>query len=51
MQQLMIPKYALRFEDFVSLASHMGIEPNNLHPATLSDLTRVFAEAIRHRIG
>lgn len=51
MQQLMIPKYALRFEDFVSLAGHMGIEPDNLHPATLSDLTRVFAEAIRHRIG
>lgn len=24
MQQLMIPKYALRFEDFVSLAGHMA---------------------------
>ena len=50
MLQLMTPKYALRFEDFVSLACYMGIEPQHLHPAVLSDLPRVFAEAVRHRI-
>ncbi len=51
MLRLMVPKYTLRFEDFVSLACYMGIELEHLHPATLSDLPRVFAEAVHHRIG
>ncbi len=50
LQQLLIPKYALNFEDFISLACYMKIEPKNLHPAILSDLTHVLAEAVQYRM-
>lgn len=50
MLRLLTPKYAVAFEMFVDLACYMGIEPKNLHPAGLSDLSKVFVEAVWHRI-
>ena len=51
MFQLMTPKYALDFEEFVKLACYMEIEPQNLRPAVLSNPLKVFAEAIMNRIS
>lgn len=44
LQQLMCPKYAIDWEDFVNLTCNMRIEPQNLNPQILSNPLRVFAE-------
>lgn len=44
LQQLMCPKYAIDWDDFVNLACNMKIEPKNLNPQILSNPLRVFAE-------
>ena len=50
MFQLMRPKYALDFEEFVKLACYMELEPKYFRPAILSNPLKVFAEAIMNRI-
>ena len=50
MFQLMTPKYALDFEEFVKLACYMEVEPQNFRPVVLSNPLKVFAEAIMRRI-
>lgn len=42
--QLMCPKYAIDWDDFVTLSCNMKIEPQNLNPQILSNPLRVFAE-------
>ena len=44
LQQLMCPKYAIDWDDFVALACNMKIEPQSLNPQILSNPLRVFAE-------
>lgn len=44
LQQLMCPKYAIDWDDFVTLACNMKIEPQSLSPQILSNPLRVFAE-------
>lgn len=44
LQQLMCPKYAIDWDDFVTLSCNMKIEPQNLNPQILSNPLRVFAE-------
>ena len=51
MFQLMTPKYALDFEEFVKLACYMELEPQNLRPAVLSNPLKVFAEAVLNRVS
>lgn len=40
----MCPKYAIDWDDFVTLACNMKIEPQSLSPQILSNPLRVFAE-------
>ena len=47
--QLMCPKYAIDFDDFVNIACNMKIEPKDLRPQVLSSPLRVFAETIINR--
>lgn len=44
LQLLMCPKYAIDWDDFVTLSCNMKIEPQNLNPQILSSPLRVFAE-------
>lgn len=46
LQQLMCPKYAIDWDDFVTLACNMKIEPQSLSPQILSNPLRVFAETV-----
>lgn len=48
--QLLCPKYAIDFDDFVNVACHMKIEPKDLHPHSLSSPLRVFAETVNKRL-
>ncbi len=50
MYQLMVPKYALDFEEFVKLACHMELEPENFKPVILSNPLKVFAESVMNRV-
>ncbi len=47
--QLMCPKYAIDFDEFVNIACNMKIEPKDLRPQILSSPLRVFAETIINR--
>ena len=42
--ELLCPKYAIDFDEFVKIACAMKIEPKDLHPQILSSALRVFAE-------
>lgn len=44
LRQLMCPKYAVDWDDFVAFSCNMKIEPQNLNPHILSNPLRVFAE-------
>ena len=48
--QLLCPKYAVDFDDFVNMACNMKIEPKDLHPRQLSSPLKVFAETVAHRL-
>ena len=48
--QLLCPKYAVDFDDFVNMACNMKIEPKNLKPKILSSPLRVFAETVAHKL-
>lgn len=49
--QLLCPKYAIDWDEFVHITSHMKIEPKALNPQVLSSPLRVFAEAVVNRIN
>lgn len=46
MKQLLCPKYTIDWDEFVTLACTMHIEPKNLNPQILSNPLRVFAETV-----
>jgi len=50
MLDILTPKYALKFEDFVDMACYMKIEPQNLRSSALPDVTKVFANAVYKRL-
>ena len=43
---LLCPRYAIDFDEFVKIACTMQIEPKNLQPHILSNVLRVFAETV-----
>ncbi len=49
--QLLCPKYAIDWDEFVHITSNMKIEPKALSPQVLSSPLRVFAEAVVNRIN
>ncbi len=49
--QLLCPKYAIDWDEFVHITSNMKIEPKFLSPQVLSSPLRVFAEAVINRIN
>jgi len=49
--QLLCPKYAIDFDEFVSMACNMKIEPKDLRPRLLSNPLRVFAETVVKRLN
>lgn len=49
--ELLCPKYAIDFDDFVYYAVHMKIEPHDLRPQILSSPLRVFAETALNRLA
>ena len=49
--QLLCPKYAIDWDDFVDLSQNMKIEPKDLKPQILSSPLRVFAETVLNRIS
>ncbi len=51
LKDLLCPKYAIDWDEFVNIADHMGVEPKDLHPQILSSPLRVFAEAVLNRIN
>lgn len=51
LEQLLCPRYAVDFDEFVNLACTMKIEPNDLHPQVLSSPLRVFAETVINRLN
>jgi len=44
--ELLCPKYAVDFDDFVNMACNMKVEPKDLHPRLLSSPLMVFAEVL-----
>jgi hypothetical protein len=44
--QLLCPKYAINFDEFVNITCNMKIEPQDLRPRVLSNPLRVFAETV-----
>ncbi len=51
LKQLLCPKYAIDWDDFVNLACNMKIEPKDLNPQILSNPLRVFAETALNRLN
>ena len=51
LEQLLCPRYAIDFDEFVNLACNMKVEPKNLHPQVLSSPLHVFAETIINRLN
>ena len=49
--ELLCPKYAIDFDEFVYYAVHMKIEPRDLRPQVLSSPLRVFAETAVNRLN
>lgn len=48
--QLLCPKYAINWDDFVHLSQNMKIEPKDLKPQILSSPLRVFAETVLNKV-
>ena len=48
--KLLTPKYAIDWDEYFKLSVNMKLEPNSLHPVSLSSSLRVFAEAVRNRL-
>lgn len=44
--KLLCPKYAIDWDEFVNLACHMNMEPQDLTPLVLSNPLRVYAETL-----
>ncbi len=51
LKDLLCPKYAIDWDDFINIADHMGVEPKDLRPQVLSNPLRVFAEAVINRMN
>ncbi len=51
LQQLLCPKYAIDWDEFVNFACNMRIEPKDLNPQILSNPLRVFAETAINRLN
>ena len=51
LQQLLCPKYAIDWDEFVNIACNMHIEPKDLKPQILSNPLRVFAETALNRFN
>ena len=51
LEQLLCPRYAIDFDEFVNLACNMKVEPKNLHPQVLSSPLHVFAETVINRLN
>ncbi len=51
LQQLLCPKYAIDWDEFLEMATHMHIEPKSLAPQVLSSPLRVFAETVLNRLN
>jgi len=51
LKELLCPKYAIDWDEFLNVADHMKVEPKDLHPQILSSPLRVFAEAVVNRIN
>lgn len=49
--QLLCPKYAVDWDDFVHFSQNMKIEPKDLKPQVLSSPLRVFAETLLNRLS
>ena len=49
--QLLCPKYAVDWDDFVHFSQNMKIEPKDLRPQVLSSPLRVFAETLLNRLS
>lgn len=47
---ILTPKHALDFDEFINLACYMKIEPNHLTPSSLTSPLRIFEQAIRNRL-
>lgn len=50
LKELLCPKYATDWDDFVRFARNMRIEPKDLNPQILSSPLRVFAETLLNKI-
>lgn len=50
LQELLCPKYAMDWDEFVNFACNMKIEPKDLNPQILSNPLRVFAETVINRL-
>ena len=49
--QLLCPKFAIEWDDFVNFSQYMNVEPKDLKPKVLSSPLRVFAETILNHIS
>ena len=50
MYQLLCPRYAIDWDDFISLSTQRNTEPKDLHLQVLSSPLRVFAENVLNKI-
>lgn len=51
LHELLCPKYAIDWDDFVELTYHQNIVPNELKPQILSNPLHVFAETLLNRFN
>ena len=51
LEQLLCPRYAIDFDEFVNLACNMKVEPKSLHLQVLSSPLHVFAETVINRLN
>ncbi len=51
LQELMCPRYAIDWDEFVNFACNMRIAPKDLNPLILSNPLRVFAETALNRLN
>ena len=49
--KLLCPKYAIDWDEFVNLATHMNMEPQDLSPLILSSPLRVFTETLLNKVS
>lgn len=51
LRDLLCPKYAIGWEEFVDIACYMRVEPKDLNPQILSSPLRVFAESVINKLN